>query len=74
MRLLQADPEEIPEIIQKMRSEAGAFRKAVREVVFFLQGGITWNEAWNMGMPDLIEVREQIKDQIETAKKQSKRG
>lgn len=67
-----AAPEEVPEIIQRYKSEAGAFKKAVRDIVFYMKGGITWNEVWNMSIPDIVAVKEEMKEQVEAMKEQQR--
>ncbi len=48
MRLLNASPQEIAEILGEMKKDSRAIRKNISELIFHMKGSITLAEAWEM--------------------------
>lgn len=64
MRLLNAAPEEIPEILLEMRKESKAITEELGHIVWHMKG-IGWDEAWNLTYGERKILAGVIKDNVE---------
>lgn len=69
MRLLEASPDEIEKIVEEYNNEVREIEKSVIEVCYFMRGGITWSEVWNLTFSNLKNIKSQIKKYIEILSK-----
>lgn len=63
---------DLPEIlkeVEKLDKESKALKADLMKVCWYMRGGITLDEAYNMCLDDRIIVSEIIKENLETTKK-----
>lgn len=64
-----SDPARITKIIDEMDQEAKAIRNETLKMCWYMRGGLTYNEAMNLGHHEREMISKLIKDNLETTKK-----
>ena len=68
-RLLTSSPERIEKIIQEQDKEVKSIREDALKMSWHMRGGLTYNEAMNLGIEERKAIGEIIKEHMETTKK-----
>jgi hypothetical protein len=68
MRLLLLDSLGVVELIGQMDGEVKALKEEIFRLCWFMRGGITLEEAWQLDQNERSLVRDLIKDNLETTK------
>jgi hypothetical protein len=68
MRLLNMSMEEILREVDMLERESRALRKDIVQICWYMRGGITYDEAWQLGNEDREAIGELIKENLETTK------
>ena len=68
-RLLILDHQEIGEEIKRLESESDSIKDSVINLCWWMRGGITHSEAWNLTEKERSMVTRLIKNNLETMKK-----
>jgi hypothetical protein len=68
MRLLTLTLDEINELVREMEAESKAIKKELYRMCWFMRGGITIEEAYQMDAMDREVIGEVIESNLETAK------
>lgn len=63
------DLEEIDELSKKMEKESKAIKDEIYRLCWFMRGGMTLIEAYNLASEDIEVINNIIKDNLETTKK-----
>ena len=66
---MDSNPEEIEFLLKEMATDRRAIRKEVVDICWYMRGGITWEEAWQLNQDDKVEIHKLIKDNIERTEK-----
>ena len=61
--------EEIIEHIESMDRDSKALKKHIYKLCWYMRGGLTYNEAMNLGADERKLISELIKENMETTKK-----
>lgn len=61
--------EEIEKIQKELKREIDDIERGIIEICFFMRGGISWSEAWNLTLNNFKNIRNQIKKNLETLNK-----
>jgi len=62
---LSLSSEEIPKFLDEMAIDSRAITKEVAEICFYMNGSITWDQAWNLTSKQKTIIRKIIKDNME---------
>lgn len=68
MRLLNMSMEEILSEVDMLERESKSLRKDIVQICWYMRGGITYDEAWQLGNEDREAIGELIKENLETTK------
>jgi hypothetical protein len=68
MRLLTLTLEEINSVVKEMEEESKAIKKELYRMCWFMRGGITIEQAYQMDAMDREAISEIIESNLETAK------
>jgi len=68
MKLLQANHEEINEILNELRKERENIINNIVEICFFMRGSINWNDAWDLSLISIKAIKKRIEQNIEITK------
>lgn len=60
--------EEILREVDMLERESRALRKDIVQICWYMRGGITYDEAWQLGNEDREAIGELIKENLETTK------
>jgi len=66
---LISDSDRIAKIIEEMDQEARAIRNETLKMCWYMRGGLTYNEAMNLGHHEREMIGKIIKENLETTKK-----
>ena len=69
VRLLYATPDEIPTILRSYKKQSEAIIKEISDIVIYLNGSITWEEAWNLSFKEKEILIERLKKYHENKNK-----
>ena len=61
--------EEIPAFLESQRADAYKIRKNVLEIAWYMRGGITLDQAWDLSSEDREIIGEIIESNMEKSKK-----
>lgn len=64
MRLLNASPEEVQEILLELRKESKALVEEIGNICWFMKG-LGWDEAWNLTYGERKVLGDVIKENLE---------
>ena len=68
MRLLTLPNEKIIQMIESMERETTAIKSEVMQMVWFMRGGVNYQQAMNMGHEEKVIVQKLVKSNMETTK------
>lgn len=68
MRLLTLSNEKIIQMIESMERETKAIKSDVMQMVWFMRGGVTYQQAMDMGQEEKVIVGKLVKSNMETTK------
>jgi hypothetical protein len=60
--LLKGDPEEITTLLGSMQSERKHIQKHVGIIVYYMQGGLNYTDAWRLSMEELAVLADVFKE------------
>jgi len=60
--------EEILSEVDMLERESKSLRKDIVQICWYMRGGITYDEAWQLGNEDREAIGELIKENLETTK------
>ena len=63
------DNEEIIKELEKLDKESQSIRNELIRITWWMRGGITYDQAFNLGFKERQMINNLIKDNIETSKK-----
>lgn len=66
---MESTPEEIQFLLKEMATDRRAIRREVADICWYMRGGITWEESWQLCQDDKIEIHKVIKYNIERTEK-----
>lgn len=69
MRLLSLSLNEINQLSERMEKEAKAIKDNLYRLCWFMRGGMTITEAYNLSPDDIEVLNNIVKDNLETTKK-----
>lgn len=69
MRLLSLNLEEINQLSDRMEKETKAIKDNLYRLCWYMRGGMTISEAYNLSPDDIEVLNNIIKDNLETTKK-----
>lgn len=52
-----------------MAADRGAIMKEVAEICWYMRGGVTWDQAWQLTQPEKIQIFKTIKENVERMQK-----
>lgn len=69
MRLLVSDSDQIAHMVETMERRSGKIREESLKLCWFMRGGLTYNEAMNLGAHERQIINGIVKENLETTKK-----
>lgn len=63
--LLNGDPDEITRMLRGMESDRKQLQKHVATIVYYMQGGLNYTDAWNLSMDELSVLADVFKEHYE---------
>jgi hypothetical protein len=63
--LLNGDPDKITDLLRSMESERKQIQKHVATIVYYMQGGLNYTDAWNLSMDELGVLADVFKEHYE---------
>ena len=69
MRLLQANPEDIGDILKEMEDDVRAIHEQITEICFYMKGSVPYQDAWNLSLKEIKTIQKQLKSYFEMVKK-----
>lgn len=68
-RLLVLDSDGISKMVDQMDKETRTIRQEVLKLCWYMRGGLTYDEAMQLGQVERDIINELVKDNLETTKK-----
>ena len=65
---MSSDNESIVEIIDDLDKDSKALKKSILELCWYMRGGVTLEEAWQLGFQDRVIINDIIKNNLEVTK------
>lgn len=69
MRLLEQEPSETADMLEKMSIERKQINKEIFDIAWFMRGGITLEQAWQLNSKQRKIVHKRIKENVEQTEK-----
>lgn len=69
MTLLHTPQEKIPEVLAEMRGEAGALMQQITQILWYMRGGLTREDAWRTSHFERKQILKLIEGNIERTNK-----
>lgn len=63
--MIVGDPELIVETIKSLKKEGDAIESQITDICYHMNGGVTWNEAWQMSHASRDKVIKNISKKLE---------
>ena len=69
VKLLTSNSEQIAKTIDQMEKDVKSIKQESLKMCWYMRGGLTYNEAMNLGADERKMISELIKENMETTKK-----